>query len=179
LIPKKFIGFGFYKELYFVTDLIEHRHPPVAAIIGGAEVCMKLKLLKFLAYHVDKLLIGGSMVFPFYKALGYEVGDNVVHHEDVEEAKEIVNICKERGEEGIQLVLAIDALTLPSNYQDTRIEKLGKQSVSCKSFPSGHCGFDIGPRTVNLFKKELESCQTIFMNGNDDNNYYLFILVCI
>lgn len=152
------------KELDFLSSVVECPKGPVAAVIGGLKASSKMGLLRFLAHRVDKLLIGGAMVFTFYKAMGYEVGGSYVDYKVIEEAREVIDICKSRN----ILVLAVDAVTIPTEIKKRSYVDAthGKIIVDCHAFPIGQEAMDIGIHTINMFKSELNSCNTIFFNGN-------------
>ena len=148
------------KELTYLSAVVEAPRRPVGIVIGGVKVASKVKLLRFLAEQVDKIFIGGAMVFTFYKAAGFEVGDCDVEEEALQNACEILDIGLKRG----NLYLALDARTVPSNisYADA---KQDISTVDCIQIPPGRKAYDIGRKTITCFLSELESCNTIFFNG--------------
>jgi phosphoglycerate kinase len=162
-IKKKFLGFSLYKDLYYLTSVIEGQKPPVAAVIGGVKASSKMSLLRFLAYKVDKILIGGAMVFTFYKALDFHVGGSYVDEEAIDDARRLIELCKDQ----CSFILAPDAITIPTEVKKNSYEdaKHGKISVDCRGFPIGQEAMDVGNRTIEFFKSELDSCNTIFFNG--------------
>lgn len=162
-VPQKYAGFALHREITYLSTIVEAPRKPVAAIIGGVKVSSKIDLLKTIAQHVDKLMIGGAMVFTFYKAMGYNVGDSFVEEKAIPKALEIIEICKDRN----SLFLAADAIVLPSDFKSRNEDEINssKKTVDCFTFPEHHKAMDIGPQTINRFKNELDECNTIILNG--------------
>jgi 3-phosphoglycerate kinase len=95
-----------HKELTFLGSALQNPTRPLAAVVGGAKVSTKLAILRNLLGRVDKLIVGGGMVFTFYRALGYSVGDSIVEEDLVAHADEIMRTAEQRG---CSLVLAVDS----------------------------------------------------------------------
>jgi phosphoglycerate kinase len=145
------------KELTFLGDTLNNPTRPLAAVIGGAKISSKIKVIQSLLGKVEKLLIGGAMVYTFFRALGYGIGDSLVEEDCLETAKEIMLSAKEKH---IALILGQDSMIVPSEKGsgDTQIS-------SNESIPAGWKGVDIGPSTIRSFENELRSCHTILWNG--------------
>jgi len=150
-------GYLIEKELQYLQNAIEVPQRPLAAIIGGSKVSSKITVIEKLLEKVDKLLIGGGMIFTFYKARGLSVGKSLVEDEYLELAKTLEAKAKEKG---VELLLPTDVVV--ADKFDKNAES---QVVSVESIPDGWMGLDIGPDAVKLFKAALADCKTVIWNG--------------
>ncbi|HBQ97140.1 MAG TPA: phosphoglycerate kinase, partial [Cyanobacteria bacterium UBA11691] len=105
----------------------------------------------------DKLLIGGGMIFTFYKARGLNVGKSLVEEDKLELAKSLEAKAKERG---VDLLLPTDVVLADNFAADAN-----SQTVSVDAIPDGWMGLDIGPDSVETFKAALADCKTVIWNG--------------
>jgi phosphoglycerate kinase len=145
------------KELQYLSGAIESPKRPLAAIVGGSKVSSKIGVIDSLLEKVDKLLIGGGMIFTFYKARGLAVGKSLVEEDKLELAKALELKAKERG---VQLLLPTDVVVADAFKADANA-----QTVTIDSIPDGWMGLDIGPDSVKLFEEALSDCQTVIWNG--------------
>ena len=145
------------KEIEYFGKVIDEPQRPVVAILGGAKVSGKLQVITNLMKKVDKLLIGGGMMFTFLKAQGLSIGDSMVEDDLIDTAKDIL---KQAAETGVELVLPTDCVVA-----DKFDAAANTQLVSVNAIPDGWRGLDIGPDSVALFKKALEGARTIVWNG--------------
>ncbi|HEY9631454.1 MAG TPA: phosphoglycerate kinase [Coleofasciculaceae cyanobacterium] len=145
------------KELQYLQGAIEVPQRPLAAIIGGSKVSSKITVIETLLEKVDKLLIGGGMIFTFYKARGLNVGKSLVEDDFVELAKTLEAKAKERG---VALLLPTDVVVADNFSPDANA-----QTVSVESIPDGWMGLDIGPDSVKVFEDALADCKTVIWNG--------------
>jgi len=152
-------GYLIEKELQYLQSAIEDPKKPLAAIIGGSKVSSKIGVIETLLDKVDKLLIGGGMIFTFYKARGLSVGKSLVEEEKdkLELAKTLEAKAKERG---VQLLLPTDVV-VANNYAADADSK----TVSIEAIPDGWMGLDIGPDSVKVFQDALADCKTVIWNG--------------
>ena len=90
-------GYLVEKELQYLQSAIENPQRPLAAIIGGSKVSSKIGVIETLLEKCDKLIIGGGMIFTFYKARGLSVGKSLVEEDKLELAKSLEAKAKERG----------------------------------------------------------------------------------
>lgn len=145
------LGFLMQKELKYLTKALEVKEKPFIAILGGAKVSDKIKLIKSLLNNVDKLLIGGAMSFGFFKAMGKEVGLSLC--EGVEHAKELIGNKK--------IILPVDIVIAK--------ERNGKfsdiKTVQWDKIPKDFKGLDIGPKTIKLYEKIIREAKTVLWNG--------------
>lgn len=150
-------GYLIEKELQYLQSAIEAPKRPLAAIIGGSKVSSKITVIETLLEKVDKLLIGGGMIFTFYKARGLSVGKSLVEDEFLELAKTLEAKAKEKG---VQLLLPTDVIVA-----DKFDKEAEAQTVSVESIPDGWMGLDIGPDSVKVFQEALADCKTVIWNG--------------
>ncbi|MBW4469044.1 MAG: phosphoglycerate kinase [Stenomitos rutilans HA7619-LM2] len=150
-------GFLIEKELQFLQDAIENPQRPLAAIVGGSKVSSKITVIETLLDKVDKLLIGGGMIFTFYKARGLSVGKSLVEEDKLELAKALEAKAKEKG---VDLLLPTDVVVADNFAADANA-----QTVSVESIPDGWMGLDIGPDSVKVFQDALSTCKSVIWNG--------------
>ncbi len=158
------IGLLIEKELTQLAKACDGTTGKTIAILGGAKVSDKLKVINALLTKVDKILIGGGMAYTFSKARGYDIGKSLCEEDMVEEAKRLL---KEKGD---QLVIASDAMCNKEFKDD-----LGILKAEADGF-GDYMGMDIGKETIKTFKKEIlgqkgffkttiEGPKTILWNG--------------
>jgi len=153
-IAKKGAGLLMAKELEFLGKLLHGAEKPYLAILGGAKVSDKIKILDSLMTRVDGLLIGGAMAYTFLKASGVRVGRSKVEEDKLQLAREIL-------ETGRRLRVRID---LPSDHLCAE-SPTGVPSLAEHDIPEGLMGLDIGPATVARFAERIAGARTIFWNG--------------
>lgn len=137
---------------------LKGKEKPILAILGGAKVKDKVRLIKNLLDKVDVLCIGGAMSFAFLKVKNASLGLTKVDDIVLDEVKEILNLAEEKN---VKIVLPIDlkvAIKVNDEYKKVR---------NCNAIlvPSSYYALDIGNKTVRLFKKEIKNNRTIFWNG--------------
>jgi phosphoglycerate kinase len=145
------------KELQFLQEAIEHPQRPLAAIVGGSKVSSKIGVIETLLDKVDKLLIGGGMIFTFYKARGLSVGKSLVEEDKLELAKALEIKAKEKG---VELLLPTDVVVADAFSADAN-----SKTVSISDIPDGWMGLDIGPDSVKVFEDALATCKSVIWNG--------------
>ena len=150
-------GFLIEKELKFLGKALNNPERPFMAILGGAKVSDKIGVIDNLLEKVDALLIGGGMAYTFFKAQGYNVGDSLCEEDKLDLAKELMQKAKDKG---VKLMLPVD----------TKIGKEPKagtetKTVACTEILDGWEGLDIGEKTINMFKEELQKAKTVVWNG--------------
>lgn len=148
------VGFLVEKEIQYLTDAIENPQRPFVAILGGAKVSDKIKVIQNLLGICDKVLIGGAMAYTFALAKGGQVGKSLVEEDKVELAKELME------EGGSKLVLPVD--THCGNDFSSDCEKV---VVNAGEIPDGFEGLDIGPQTAAIYAEIVEDAKTIVWNG--------------
>jgi phosphoglycerate kinase len=150
-------GFLLEKEINTLGGLLENPAHPFTSIFGGAKVSDKVSVLKNIMGKVDCLLIGGGMAATFLKAKSVNVGTSLVEAESVAAAAALI---KETEKAGVRLVLPIDAVVAA----DLKAEAEATV-VPVDKIPADKKIADIGPKTVELFTKELKKSKTVFWNG--------------
>ncbi|MBN3890529.1 MAG: phosphoglycerate kinase [Nostoc sp. JL31] len=150
-------GYLVEKELQYLQNAIENPQRPLAAIIGGSKVSSKIGVIETLLEKCDKLIIGGGMIFTFYKARGLNVGKSLVEEDKLELAKSLEAKAKERG---VALLLPTDVVLADNFAPDAN-----SQTVSIENIPDGWMGLDIGPDSVKFFQEALADTKTVIWNG--------------
>lgn len=150
-------GYLVEKELQYLQSAIENPQRPLAAIIGGSKVSSKIGVIETLLEKCDKLIIGGGMIFTFYKARGLNVGKSLVEEDKLELAKSLEAKAKERG---VSLLLPTDVVVADNFAPDAN-----SQTVSIENIPDGWMGLDIGPDSVKVFQEALADTKTVIWNG--------------
>jgi phosphoglycerate kinase len=150
-------GYLVEKELQYLQSAIEEPKRPLAAIIGGSKVSSKIGVIETLLEKCDKLIIGGGMIFTFYKARGLSVGKSLVEEDKLELAKELEAKAKERG---VALLLPTDIISADKFAPDANAT-----TVAIENIPADGMGLDIGPDSVKVFQAALADCKTVIWNG--------------
>ncbi len=150
-------GYLIEKELQYLQSAIANPQRPLAAIIGGSKVSSKIGVIEALLEKCDKLIIGGGMIFTFYKARGLNVGKSLVEDDKLELAKSLEAKAKERG---VDLLLPTDVVIADKFAADAN-----SQTVSIENIPDGWMGLDIGPDSIKVFQEALADCKTVIWNG--------------
>lgn len=147
-------GFLMEKEIKFIGGVVNDPHKPVVAILGGAKVSDKIGVIKNLLNIADKILIGGGMAYTFLKAQDKEIGLSLLEEDKIDFAKELLE------SNGDQIVLPVDAKVAKEFSNDAEITE-----VSIDDIPKDQEAMDVGPKTVELFNKELQGAHTLVWNG--------------
>ena len=150
-------GFLIEKELKFLGNAINNPERPFVAILGGAKVSDKIGVIDSLLDKVDTLMIGGGMAYTFFKAQGYNVGNSLCEVEKTDLALEEMKKAKAKG---VKLLLPIDTKIGKEFKPDTE-----SKTVAWTEIPDEWEGFDIGEKTIEMFKKELQNAKTVIWNG--------------
>jgi len=150
-------GFLMEKELSFLGRALADPERPFVAVIGGAKISTKIRVLENLLGKVDRLIIGGGMACTFLKAEGFDVGASLVEAEHVETA---TRIMERASQHGVQLLLPADVMVGDRFEADAR-----RQMVSVNAVPQGWQIMDVGEKTVEIFERALVGCKTVLWNG--------------
>ncbi len=145
------------KELEFLQKAIESPKKPLISIIGGSKVSSKIGVIEALLEKCDKLILGGGMIFTFYKAKGLSVGKSLVEEDKLDLAKELM---KKAEEKGVEFLLPTDVIVADNFAPDANAK-----TVSVEEIPDGWMGLDIGPDSVKTFQDALDGCGTVIWNG--------------
>jgi len=145
------------KEIAAMSQIMFKPHRPMVAVLGGAKVSDKVKVIESLMIKSSKILIGGAMSYTFLRALNVSVGSSRVEADKINLAKKLLERAKESK---CELVLPLDHVCGAS------FDKPGEPLVSLNAhILDNSMALDIGPKTVELFKNSLEGAETIFWNG--------------
>ena len=150
-------GFLIEKELKFLGDSLNNPERPFVAILGGAKVSDKIGVIDSLLEKVDTLMIGGGMAYTFFKAQGYNVGNSLCEEDKCELA---LNLMEKAKNKGVKLLLPIDTKIGKEFKPDTE-----SKTVAWTEIPDEWEGFDIGEKTIEMFKNELKTAKTVVWNG--------------
>ncbi len=150
-------GYLIEKELKFLQGAIEQPQRPLAAIVGGSKVSSKIGVIETLLDKCDKLILGGGMIFTFYKARGLNVGKSLVEEDKLELAKALEVKAKEKG---VAMLLPTDVVIADNFANDANT-----QIVDVNNIPDGWMGLDIGPDSIKVFQEALADCKTVIWNG--------------
>ena len=161
-------GYLMEKEVSELSSAISNPERPFVSILGGLKVSDKIGVIENLLTKVDKILIGGAMACTFFKAMGYEIGESKCEDDKLEEANRILKLAEEKN---VKLVLPVDSHIANefSNDADNKFIDI------TEGVPAGWEILDIGPKTQEMFEKELKDAKTIVWNGplgvNEFDNY--------
>lgn len=149
------VGYLMEKEIKFLGQAVENPVRPFVAILGGAKVSDKINVINNLLDKVDTLIIGGGMAYTFAKAQGKEIGNSLCEEDKLDYALEMI---KKAEAKGVKLLLPVDNLEGKEFSNDTE-----RKVVS--EIDPGWSGFDIGPKSIELFKDALKGAKTVVWNG--------------
>ena len=146
-------GFLVDKEIKFIGGAVDNPDRPLVAILGGAKVSDKIAVIENLLEKADKVIIGGGMAYTFMKAQGKEIGISLCENDKIEYARELM------AKAGDKLVLPIDTVVAKEFSNDA------PSRIAAGDIQPDEEGLDIGPKSVELFKKTLEGAKTVIWNG--------------
>ena len=156
LLPNA-LGFLMGTETNVISCAIDKPDRPFVALLGGSKVSDKIKMLKNLVKKADVLLIGGAMAYTFIKAQGINVSASKVDDDNIQTAKEILELAQTLGK---KIILPVDCVAAKEIDKRAR-----SKTKTFDKLPDGYMGLDIGPKTIRLFKKELKRARTVIWNG--------------
>ena len=149
-------GFLMEKEIEYLGNAVENPVRPFAAILGGAKVSDKLAVVKNLLGKVDTLVIGGGMAYTFLKAQGHAIGNSLCEDDQLDYAREMIALAKERG---VQFLLPVDSVAADKFDPEANTQVVGED------VPDGWMGLDIGPKSIELFSNAVKTAKTVVWNG--------------
>lgn len=147
------VGFLIEKEIEFIGGAVDEPEQPFVAILGGAKVSDKIGVIENLLEKADKVLVGGGMTYTFLKAKGHDIGNSLLEEDKIDLAKDLMDRA------GDKLVLPVDSVAA-TEFKNDAETKLFDEDI-----PDGYMGMDIGPKTIERFKAELEGAKTVVWNG--------------
>lgn len=138
------------KEIQGLKPIIEEVKTPFSVIMGGAKVDDKISLIKAMLNKCDYLLVGGGIANTFLKAKGYNIGQSIYSEKELDNVISLIDIYLEK------IVVPLDVAVLNGNGKYIReIEEINDDDII----------YDIGPKTINIYKEQLEKSKTVFLNG--------------
>ncbi len=156
-VPVSVAGFLMKREIEYFEKVTTAPARPFVAILGGSKVSGKLGVIQNLIDRVDKIIIGGGMMFTFLKAMRHEVGQSLVEGEMIQFA---LDMLKRAREKAVRFYLPVDVVVAD------RIDAgANTKIVTVQEIPEGWFGLDIGPASSKLFELALQGAKTIVWNG--------------
>ncbi len=149
-------GYLLKKEIEYFDKILNKPEKPFYAILGGAKVSDKIAVITNLLNIADKIFIGGGMAYTFLKAKGFKVGASKLEEDKIEVANQIMSQANKQGK---KIILPLDHIVVDEILASSATEEVGLE------IPEGMIAIDIGPKTVELFKKELSDAKTVVWNG--------------
>ncbi|SFI35523.1 MULTISPECIES: phosphoglycerate kinase [Microbacterium] len=155
-------GFLIEKEVDVLDRLTEKPERPYAVVLGGSKVSDKLGVIEHLLPRVDKVLVGGGMMFTFLAAQGHKVGKSLLEQDQLDTVKGYLATAQERG---VEIVLPVDAVMASGFAADADHVVAAADALEDTAFGADGMGLDIGPRTAELFADAIRGAKTVFWNG--------------
>lgn len=161
LLPS-YAGFLIEKELDVLSRLTANPERPYAVVLGGSKVSDKLGVIDHLLPTVNKLLIGGGMVFTFLAAQGYKVGSSLLEVDQIDTVKEYLTRASQLG---VEVVLPTDIVVASKFGADADVAITKASEIESSPFGASGLGLDIGPDSAAAFAREIAEAKTVFWNG--------------
>ena len=161
LVDTAVVGYLMQKEIDFLGNAVENPVRPFVAILGGAKVADKLNVISNLLEKCDTLIIGGGMAFTFLKAQGYEIGTSLVDETKIDYCKEMIEKAKKLGK---NLLLPVDTVAADA-FPNPIDAEIPVEVYTVEDMPADKAGFDIGPKTAELYAKAVKEAKTVVWNG--------------
>jgi phosphoglycerate kinase len=144
------------KELTYLGKAISNPDRPFVSVLGGAKVSDKIEIVQNLMKVADSMLIGGAMAYTFLKSQGLPIGKSLVENDKLDLARDLLADAKRRN---FRLLLPVDNVLAESpDSTATRITDIAQT-------PDGWMGLDVGPKTIEEFRKEISTARTVIWNG--------------
>ena len=150
------------KELEVLTQLTSTPQRPYAVVLGGSKVSDKLGVIDHLLPTVNKLLVGGGMVFTFLAAQGHKVAASLLEADQIDTCKEYL---KRAAELGVEVILPTDIVVASKFGADAEVAVTAADAIESSPFGATGLGLDIGPESAERFATEIASAKTVFWNG--------------
>lgn len=145
------------KELEVLGKALLNPERPFTAVIGGSKVKDKIGVIENLLDKVDNLIIGGGLAFTFTKAMGHDIGGSLLEEDKIDLAKSFIDKAKEKG---VNFYMMEDVVVADKFAADA-----ATQVVDVDSIPEGWMGLDIGPKTVDTYRKVILDSKLVIWNG--------------
>ncbi|HPO64151.1 MAG TPA: phosphoglycerate kinase [Candidatus Kapabacteria bacterium] len=154
---EKYAGKLLLDEIEYLGKAISNPVHPFTAVIGGAKISGKIDVIRNLMTKCDTIILGGGMMYTFFKAMGYEIGKSIVEEDKIELAKELLQEAKSNN---VKLLLPVDVVV-----SDAFSDSANSKTVKFNEMPKDWMGMDIGEETQRIFIDEITKSKTIFWNG--------------
>ncbi len=154
-------GYLIAKEIKYLGEAVEDPKRPFVTILGGAKVADKLNVIENLLTKADTLIIGGGMAYTFVKAQGGEIGTSLVDDTKLDYCREML---LKAAENDVKIVLPVDTV-VAKNFPDPIDAPIETEVVLTDAIPADMMGLDIGPKTAEIFAKEVSAAATVVWNG--------------
>ncbi|MEY4409089.1 MAG: hypothetical protein RLZZ138_340 [Actinomycetota bacterium] len=149
-------------ELEILTRLTDSPERPYAVVLGGSKVSDKLGVIGHLLPKVDKLLIGGGMVFTVLAALGHKVAKSLLEADQIETVQGFLAQARELG---VEVILPTDIVVANGFSPDAEYEVVAADAIESSKFGADGMGLDIGPESGRAFAEAVAASKTVFWNG--------------
>jgi phosphoglycerate kinase len=156
-IKEKYAGNLMLKELKYLGRALDEPRRPFTAVIGGAKISGKIDVINSLLNKCDNIIIGGGMMFTFYKAMGYEIGKSLLEEDKIELAKQVIETAKAYNK---KIFLPVDVVVADSFSNDSKFKTVDADKISNEEL-----GMDIGEQTIEIYKNIIKSSKTVVWNG--------------
>lgn len=157
LFDERYAGLLMKNELDYLGKALKTPVKPFVAVIGGAKISGKIDVITNLLDKCDTIIIGGGMIFTFYKALGYSIGKSILEEDKIELAS---NLIKQANEKNVKLMLPLDVVVADKFENDANY-----RVVPAVKIEDNDIGMDIGPQTQTLYSTTIKDAKTIVWNG--------------
>jgi len=157
LFDERYAGLLMKNELDYLGKALKTPVKPFVAVIGGAKISGKIDVITNLLDKCDTIIIGGGMIFTFYKALGYSIGKSILEEDKIELAS---NLIKQANEKNVKLMLPLDVVVADKFENDANY-----RVVPAVKIEDNDIGMDIGPQTQTLYSTTIKNAKTIVWNG--------------
>jgi len=151
------VGYLMQKEIDFLGNAVNKPERPFVAILGGAKVSDKINVINNLLEKVDTLIVGGGMAYTFLKSMGYNVGNSLLEADKIDYAGEMIKKAKEKG---VNFLLPVDHVIGKEFKNDTEFKVTEGLEIE-----DGFSGFDIGPKSQELYANAVKDAKTVVWNG--------------
>jgi phosphoglycerate kinase len=155
LVASRAAGFLLQRECEYLGRILAAPERPMVAILGGAKVSDKIKVIESLLERVDSLLIGGAMAYTFLRAQGMATGTSLVEEAQIGLAGGLLATAQKRN---VELLLPVDHVVAPNADS-------ASAATTVRTIPPAQMGLDIGPETVAAFRTVIAASRTVFWNG--------------
>ena len=161
IVDTAVVGYLMQKDIDVLGNAVANPVRPFVAILGGAKVADKLNVISNLLEKCDTLIIGGGMAFTFLKAQGYEIGTSLVDETKIDYCKEMIEKANKLGK---KLLLPVDTVAADA-FPNPIDAEIPVEVYAVEDMPADKAGFDIGPKTAELYAEAVRTAKTVVWNG--------------